>query len=146
MRDELDLHPKAILYKPFRLDQLLETVETILDVHANVPPSPCSGGQSGPPGCRLVRWAAFFVAMFALYCYFLAVATLCGHVALWTWLYNRLHASSLPSPWVQKLEKLVILAMCGSLLALAGWVLRYGEPWVNGEWGIWPETSYTAVC
>lgn len=31
------LHPKAILYKPFRLDQLLETVETILDVHADVP-------------------------------------------------------------------------------------------------------------
>jgi hypothetical protein len=30
------LHPKAILYKPFRLEQLLETVETILDVHANV--------------------------------------------------------------------------------------------------------------
>ena len=25
------LHPKAILYKPFRLDQLLETVETIMD-------------------------------------------------------------------------------------------------------------------
>jgi len=31
------LHPKAILYKPFRLDQLLETVEMILDVHARVP-------------------------------------------------------------------------------------------------------------
>ncbi len=31
------LHPKAILYKPFRLEQLLETVETILDVHSNVP-------------------------------------------------------------------------------------------------------------
>ena len=31
------LHPKAILYKPFRLDQLLETVETILDVQPNVP-------------------------------------------------------------------------------------------------------------
>ena len=30
------LHPKAILYKPFRLDQLLETVETILDVHEKV--------------------------------------------------------------------------------------------------------------
>ena len=30
------LHPKAILYKPFRLDQLLETVETILDVHADL--------------------------------------------------------------------------------------------------------------
>ncbi len=30
------LHPRAILYKPFRLEQLLETVETILDVHADV--------------------------------------------------------------------------------------------------------------
>ena len=30
------LHPRAILYKPFRLEQLLETVETILDVYANV--------------------------------------------------------------------------------------------------------------
>jgi len=27
------LHPKAILYKPFRLDQLLETVETMLDAY-----------------------------------------------------------------------------------------------------------------
>ncbi len=27
------LHPKAILYKPFRLEQLLETVETILQFH-----------------------------------------------------------------------------------------------------------------
>jgi CheY-like chemotaxis protein len=25
------LHPKAVLYKPFRLDQLLETVEAVLD-------------------------------------------------------------------------------------------------------------------
>jgi len=32
------LHPKAILYKPFRLEQLLETVEIIVDVHANVSP------------------------------------------------------------------------------------------------------------
>lgn len=31
------LHPKAILYKPFRLDQLLETVEMILDIHPKVP-------------------------------------------------------------------------------------------------------------
>lgn len=33
------LHPKAILYKPFRLDQLLETVETMLDVFGKVPQS-----------------------------------------------------------------------------------------------------------
>jgi CheY-like chemotaxis protein len=31
------LHPKAILYKPFRLDQLLETVETLLEVCRRVP-------------------------------------------------------------------------------------------------------------
>lgn len=31
------LHPKAVLYKPFRLDQLVETVETILDVYRKVP-------------------------------------------------------------------------------------------------------------
>jgi CheY-like chemotaxis protein len=31
------LHPKAILYKPFRLDQLLDTVETMIDVYAKVP-------------------------------------------------------------------------------------------------------------
>jgi len=33
------LHAKAILYKPFRLDQLLETVEAILDVYNRVPQS-----------------------------------------------------------------------------------------------------------
>jgi CheY-like chemotaxis protein len=31
------LHPKAILYKPFRLDQLLDTVETMVDVYPKVP-------------------------------------------------------------------------------------------------------------
>lgn len=31
------LHSKAILYKPFRLDQLLETVETIVDAYATCP-------------------------------------------------------------------------------------------------------------
>ena len=33
------LHPKAILYKPFRLDQLLETVETMLEAFGRVPQS-----------------------------------------------------------------------------------------------------------
>jgi CheY-like chemotaxis protein len=31
------LHPKAILYKPFRLDQLLETVESMLEAYGHVP-------------------------------------------------------------------------------------------------------------
>jgi len=30
------LHPKAILYKPFRLDQLLETVEFMIGFYARV--------------------------------------------------------------------------------------------------------------
>jgi hypothetical protein len=30
------LHPKGVLYKPFRLDQLVETVETMLDVYRKV--------------------------------------------------------------------------------------------------------------
>lgn len=33
------LHPKAVLYKPFRLDQLLETVETIIDWSQSQVPS-----------------------------------------------------------------------------------------------------------
>lgn len=33
------LHPKAILYKPFRLDQLLETVQEMLEVHKKVTPT-----------------------------------------------------------------------------------------------------------
>ena len=32
------LHPKAVLYKPFRLDQLVDTVETMLDVHRKTVP------------------------------------------------------------------------------------------------------------
>ncbi len=34
------LHPKAILYKPFRLDQLLQTVEAILEATGNTDPPP----------------------------------------------------------------------------------------------------------
>ncbi len=36
------LHPKAVLYKPFRLDQLLETVETILQVRRQQPQAQAS--------------------------------------------------------------------------------------------------------
>jgi CheY-like chemotaxis protein len=33
------LHPKAVLYKPFRLDQLLETVEIMIDFANRVAPA-----------------------------------------------------------------------------------------------------------
>ncbi len=32
------LHPRGVLYKPFRLDQLLETVETVIEYAKNPPP------------------------------------------------------------------------------------------------------------
>ena len=30
------LHPNAILYKPFRLDQLVDVCETLIDFHSDV--------------------------------------------------------------------------------------------------------------
>lgn len=40
------LHPKAVLYKPFRLDQLLETIEVMLDLKNQQPPRPESGSAA----------------------------------------------------------------------------------------------------
>jgi two-component system, sensor histidine kinase SagS len=37
------LHPKAVLYKPFRLDQLLETIEAMLDAKFQEPTRPEAG-------------------------------------------------------------------------------------------------------
>ena len=34
------LHPKCVLFKPFRLDQLIDVVETVLEVNKNSPPRP----------------------------------------------------------------------------------------------------------
>jgi DNA-binding NtrC family response regulator len=34
---QMGLHPQAVLYKPFRLDQLLSVIETVLDAHRKVP-------------------------------------------------------------------------------------------------------------
>lgn len=34
------LHPKALLYKPFRLDQLIDVVKTILELNEKSPPQP----------------------------------------------------------------------------------------------------------
>lgn len=36
------LHPKGILFKPFRLDQLIDVVKTILEVNEQSPPKPVS--------------------------------------------------------------------------------------------------------
>ncbi len=42
------LHPKAVLSKPFRLDQLIDAVKTILDLNEKNPPSPLIGANPRP--------------------------------------------------------------------------------------------------
>jgi DNA-binding NtrC family response regulator len=44
------LHPKCVLFKPFRLDQLIDVVKTILEVNKKDPPKPKQAGpkQAGP--------------------------------------------------------------------------------------------------
>ena len=58
--------------------------------------------------------------------YPLAAAMFVGHVAVWTWLYNRLHASGLPSRLVQRLEKWVVLVMAASAIPLTYRVVTRG--------------------
>jgi predicted MPP superfamily phosphohydrolase len=65
--------------------------------------------------------------------YFLAFAMLAGQVAMWTWFYNRLHASEIPSRLVHRLEKWVILAMLVSTLVPAAWVLARRDQWLQLE-------------
>ena len=39
------LHPKCILFKPFRLDQLIDVVKTVLEVNEKSPPQPVDSSQ-----------------------------------------------------------------------------------------------------
>ncbi len=80
--------------------------------------------------------------------YCLAGATIIGHVACWTWLYNRLHASGLASRLVQRLEKFVIVAMLASLLFVTGWVVWQGRFWMwgAGEQVHWLVLSWAGIC
>jgi hypothetical protein len=43
------LHERGILYKPFRLDQLLEVIETIIDETGNAGNGPYSSPDSSSP-------------------------------------------------------------------------------------------------
>ena len=43
------LHPKCVLFKPFRLDQLIDVVKTILDLNKKDPPKPKVKGRDNPP-------------------------------------------------------------------------------------------------
>jgi predicted MPP superfamily phosphohydrolase len=61
----------------------------------------------------------------------LAVAVLLGHVSVWTWIYNRLHASGLPSRVVHRLEKWVIIALLVTGCGLLAWIIRRGPDWMT---------------
>ncbi len=80
--------------------------------------------------------------------FLLAIAMLVGHVAWWTWLYNRLHASGLPSRCVHKLEKFVVLAMLCSLLIPVSWIFALGHPWLPGAAAAthWPAPTWAVLC
>ena len=80
--------------------------------------------------------------------YLLGIAMLVGHVAIWTWLYNRLHASRLPSRIVQRLEKFVILATFCSLVVATIWLLGCGSHWLTGASGSphWPACIWGLIC
>jgi CheY-like chemotaxis protein len=43
------LHPKCVLFKPFRLDQLIDVVKTILEINKKDPPKPKTDGGDSPP-------------------------------------------------------------------------------------------------
>lgn len=43
------LHPKCVLFKPFRLDQMIDVVKTILEINKNDPLKPVDEGESPPP-------------------------------------------------------------------------------------------------
>ncbi len=42
------LHPKCVLFKPFRLDQLIDVVKTILDINKKTPPRPKGESNETP--------------------------------------------------------------------------------------------------
>ncbi len=61
----------------------------------------------------------------------LAVTVLLGHVSVWTWIYNRLHASGLSSRVVHRLEKWVIIATLVTGCGLLAWIIRRGPEWMT---------------
>ncbi|MGI9474528.1 MAG: GAF domain-containing protein [Rubripirellula sp.] len=43
------LHPKCVLFKPFRLDQMIDVVKTILEINKNDPLKPINEDEKPPP-------------------------------------------------------------------------------------------------
>ncbi len=60
----------------------------------------------------------------------LAPITLAGHFALWTWLFNRLHATAIPKRLVRKLEKLTMLVTVVLAATLAAIMVSHPGTWL----------------
>ncbi len=79
----------------------------------------------------------------------LAFLAAVGHVAAWTWLYNRLHASGIPSRTVHKMEKFVVLAMLTTLAAPLAYLALLAPPetWTGSTLVLpWPLRWWGAGC
>jgi hypothetical protein len=65
--------------------------------------------------------------------HFLSLTVLVGHLSVWTWIYNRLHASRLPSRTVQRLENWVIVSTLATFCLVAARVFWRGPEWINAR-------------
>ena len=78
----------------------------------------------------------------------LAPITLAGHFALWTWLFNRLHASAVPKKLVRKLEKLMMLVTAVLAVALLVKMVLSAGLWITNAAGQTDRflLGYSMVC
>ena len=90
---------QAVLYKPFRLDQLLETVEQIV-----------TGAPAGACGKSVMHCSMIYLL--------LALAAL-GHVIFWAAIVNRLHGLGIERRWVDAATAACGVAMAAVPLAIA---------------------------
>jgi len=78
----------------------------------------------------------------------LAGTVLLGHVAVCTWLDNRLHASPLPSRTVQQLEKWLVLAAFLTFCGWLAWIAYHGPAWmdVDSRPVTWVLAAWRSLC
>ncbi len=77
----------------------------------------------------------------------LAPLTLAGHFALWTWLFNRLHATAVPKKLVRSLERITMLVTLVLAVVLVTAMLAAPGQWLSGDGGLSRLlVSYSVIC
>jgi predicted MPP superfamily phosphohydrolase len=78
----------------------------------------------------------------------LAPITLAGHFALWTWLFNRLHATAVPKKLVRKLEKITMAVTFLLAVALVVKIIAGPGNWLINTGGSLEAIviAYSVVC